>query len=346
MRIRNNFETGTLTGRKTIFAFVFMTAALLLLFAGNLVYGAVRIPLSDVVRILFGGFEGKATWQHIVLDSRLPQAVTALLAGASLAVSGLMLQTLFRNPLAGPSILGISDGANLGVAIVMIYFAAGSYIATILGAFVGAAVVLAVIIWFSHKVNNNVMLLIIGIMVGYLASSVISILNFRASADKVHQYVMWGMGDFSGVSVEKLPYFALFAVAGLIVALLLVKPLNTLLLGESYAQNLGINVRRTRLAILLCTGILTAATTAFCGPISFIGLAVPHVARLLLGSSNHKFLVPVTILSGAGTALLCNMLTILPGGNEVLPLNAITPLIGAPVILYVIVNRRNIQYFN
>ena len=346
MRIRNNFETGTLTGRKTIFAFVFMTAALLLLFAGNLVYGAVRIPLSDVVRILFGGFEGKATWQHIVLDSRLPQAVTALLAGASLAVSGLMLQTLFKNPLAGPSILGISDGANLGVAVVMIYFGAGSYISTILGAFVGAAAVLAVIIWFSHKVNNNVMLLIIGIMVGYLASSVISILNFRASADKVHQYVMWGMGDFSGVSVEKLPYFALFAVAGLIVALLLVKPLNTLLLGESYAQNLGINVRRTRLAILLCTGILTAATTAFCGPISFIGLAVPHVARLLLGSSNHKFLVPVTILSGAGIALLCNMLTILPGGNEVLPLNAITPLIGAPVILYVIVNRRNIQYFN
>ncbi|MDO5442827.1 MAG: iron ABC transporter permease [Bacteroidia bacterium] len=332
--------------KNSVVLFSMMALAVLILFACNLALGSVRIPFADVVRILSGSFTGRETWRHIVLDSRLPQAVTALFAGASLATSGLLLQTLFRNPLAGPSILGISDGANLGVALVMIYFSATSYISTILAAFVGALAVLAIIIGFSHKVNNNVMLLIIGIMVGYLASSLISIINFHASADRVHQFVIWGMGDFSGVSLEKLPYYAAFAIFGLLAAMLLIKPLNALLLGESYASNLGVNVRRSRFFILICTGILTASTTAFCGPISFIGLAVPHIARLLLGTSNHKQLVPVTILSGSATALLCNVLTVMPGGNEVLPLNAITALIGAPVIIYVIVNRRNIQYFS
>lgn len=335
-----------MTRRKKTILYSVTGAALLLLFFGNLFYGSVRIPAGDILRILSGHFSGRETWRHIILESRLPQAVTAILAGSSLAVSGLMLQTLFKNPLAGPSILGISDGANLGVAIVMIYFASTSYISTVLAAFAGAAAVLAAIIWFSHKVRNNVMLLIIGIMMGYLASSVISILNFRASSDKVHQYVMWGMGDFSSISLDKLPWFAALAVAGLAVAILLIKPLNALLLGESYASNLGVNVRRSRLMILICTGILTAATTAFCGPVSFIGLAVPHVARLLLGSSNHQHLLPVTLLSGASIALLCNIFTLLPGDNGVLPLSAVTPIIGAPVILYVIINRRNIQYFN
>ncbi|MDD2594208.1 MAG: iron ABC transporter permease [Bacteroidales bacterium] len=325
---------------------IFLGIILLLLFACNLAYGSLSIPLKSVIEILFGSFEGKQTWAQIVLQSRLPQAVTALLAGSSLAISGLLLQTLFKNPLAGPSILGISDGANLGVAIAMIYFSVGSYVTTILSAFAGAAVVLIIIIYFSKKVQNNVMFLIIGIMMGYLASSVISILNYHASADKVHQYVMWGMGDFSGVSLEKLPYFASFAIAGLILSLLLIKPLNALLLGETYAANLGVKIKSTRILILLCTGLLTATATAFCGPISFIGLAVPHIARLTLGSSNHKQLVPVTILAGGCVALLCNLLTVVPGSNSVLPLNAITPIIGAPIIIYVIVNRKNIQYFN
>lgn len=326
--------------------FVVMAVALVLLFLGNLVYGTVHIPLKSVLQILLGSFEGRQTWYHIVMDSRLPQAVTALLAGASLAVSGLLLQTLFKNPLAGPSILGISDGANLGVALAMIYFSVNSYVTTIQAAFAGAAVILAIIIWFSHKVHNNVMLLIIGIMVGYLASSVISILNFHASADKVRQFVMWGMGDFSAVSVQKLPWFASFAVVGLAASVLLIKPLNALLLGEAYAANLGVKVRRARVMVLLCTGLLTATATAFCGPVSFIGLAVPHVARLLLGTSDHRPLLPMTILSGACIALLCNMLTVVPGSSSVLPLNAVTPIIGAPIIIYVIVNRKNIQYFN
>ena len=332
--------------RKQRWVYAGLVIALLVLFFGGLVYGAVRIPLGDVLRILTGSYEGKEAWQHIVLESRLPQAVTALLAGSSLAVSGLMLQTLFKNPLAGPSILGISDGANLGVAIAMIYLGAASYLTTILAALVGAFTVLIIILGFSRKVSSNVMLLIIGIMVGYLASSVISILNYHASADKVHQYVMWGMGDFSGVSLSKLPWLAGFSLAGLLGALLLIKPLKALLLGEAYATNLGVNVRRARVLILICTGILTAVITAFCGPVSFIGLAVPHIARLLLGSANHRQLLPVTLLAGACIALLCSLLTVTPGSNTVLPLSAITPIIGAPVIIYVIVNRKNIHYFH
>ncbi len=336
--------------------YILLLSFLVFLFLGGLMYGAVSIPIEGVINILMGEPTGKPAWENIILQARLPQAVTALLAGASLAVSGLLLQTLFRNPLAGPSILGISDGANLGVAAIMLYFGGSlgmitelpisGYLAVIMAAFVGAAIILGIIIWFSAKVKSNVMLLIIGIMIGYLASSLISILNYYASTDKVHAFVMWGLGNFSGVSLMQLPYFLLFSLLGLLLAILLIKPLNALLLGEMYAANLGIKIKRTRILILFCTGVLTATTTAFCGPISFIGLAVPHIARLLLGSSNHQLLVPVTMLAGACIALLCNILMVVPGANTILPLNAVTPLLGAPVIIYVIVNRKNIQYFN
>ena len=330
--------------------------SLLILFAVSLAYGAVSIPFDQVLQILTGHEVERPAWQSIVLQSRLPQAITAVLAGAALAVSGLLLQTLFRNPLAGPSILGISDGANLGVAAVLLYFGGSlsqvtdwpisGYAAIILAAFVGASLILSLIIYFSAKVKNNVMLLIIGIMIGYLTSSLISILNYYASTDKVHAFVMWGLGNFSGVSLEQLPFFSICTISGLLLSLLLVKPLNALLLGECYAANLGIRVKRARLFILICTGLLTATTTAFCGPVSFIGLAVPHMARLLLGSSNHTLLVPVTMLTGACVALLCNILMVIPGSNQILPLNAVTPMLGAPVIIYVIINRKNIQYFN
>lgn len=330
--------------------------SLLILFAVSLAYGAVSIPFDQVLQILTGHEVERPAWQSIVLQSRLPQAITAVLAGAALAVSGLLLQTLFRNPLAGPSILGISDGANLGVAAVLLYFGGSlsqvtdwpisGYAAIILAAFLGASLILSLIIYFSAKVKNNVMLLIIGIMIGYLTSSLISILNYYASTDKVHAFVMWGLGNFSGVSLEQLPFFSICTISGLLLSLLLVKPLNALLLGERYAANLGIRVKRARLFILICTGLLTATTTAFCGPVSFIGLAVPHMARLLLGSSNHTLLVPVTMLTGACVALLCNILMVIPGSNQILPLNAVTPMLGAPVIIYVIINRKNIQYFN
>lgn len=342
--------------KQSLSIYVWLSICLVLLFAGSLVYGAVSIPLDAVADILMGNETVKESWRQILLNSRLPQAVTALLTGASLAVSGLLLQTLFKNPLAGPSILGISDGANLGVAAVMLYFGGtlnmvnslpmSGYLAIVVAAFAGACLILGIIIFFSTKVKSNVMLLIIGIMVGYMASSMISILNYYASTDKVHAFVMWGMGDFSGVSSQQLPFFTTCSLVGLLLSILLIKPLNALLLGEMYAANLGIKVKRTRVLILLCTGILTATATAFCGPISFIGLAVPHIARLLLGSSNHKLLLPVTLLTGSCVALLCNIVMVLPGGNGILPLNAVTPLIGAPVIIYVIMNRKNIQYFN
>ncbi len=335
-----------------------LVVAIVALFISNLIYGAVDIPLRSVIDILFGGGDvERPSWVHIVRESRLPQAYTALLAGGALAVSGLMLQTLFRNPLAGPDILGISNGANLGVAIVMLMLGGtaqfvvgdiefGGYIVIVMAAIIGAMAVLGLILWFSARVNSNTMLLIVGIMVGYIVSSFISVLNYQASSDKVHAFVMWGMGDFSGVSMSKLPYFVSFVVVGLVGSMLLIKPLNALLLGESYAANLGVRIKATRMMILVCTGLLTASATAFCGPISFIGLAVPHIARMMLRRSNHQQLVPATILLGAIMALLCNLLTILPFSNQVFPLNAVTPLLGAPVIIYVILNRKNIQYFN
>ncbi|MFR9597299.1 MAG: iron ABC transporter permease [Rikenellaceae bacterium] len=338
--------------------YLLLTVAIAALFFANLIFGAVHIPFGGVLEILMGDPSSgvKPSWIHIVYESRLPQTITALLAGSALAISGLMLQTLFRNPLAGPSILGISDGANLGVAIVMLAFGGAvqiipglpisGYLTIIIAAIIGAMAVLSIIIWFSSRVRSNTMLLIVGIMVGYMVSSLISILNFRASSDKVHAFVMWGMGNFSGVSMEKLPYFSLFILIGLACALLLIKPLNALLLGEMYAANLGVKIKPARISILVCTGVLTATATAFCGPISFIGLAVPHMSRLVLGSSNHNHLVPMTILLGGCIALLCNLLTVLPGDNQIFPLNAVTPILGAPVIIYVILNRKNIQYFN
>mgnify|MGYP000948410987 CR=1 FL=1 len=342
--------------RSKSYIYILLSVLLVVLFVISLVYGSVSIPLGAVWDILTGQETERIAWQHILLQSRLPQSCTAILAGASLAVSGLLLQTLFKNPLAGPSILGITDGANLGVAAVMLYFgsslgqmtgfAVNAYLTIVLAAFIGASLVLAIIIYFSTKVKSNVLLLIIGIMVGYLVSSVISILNFYASADRIHAFVMWGLGNFSGVSREQLPYFAFFSLTGLFVALLLIKPLNALLLGEMYAANLGVKIKRTRFLILFCTGLLAASVTAFCGPISFIGLAVPHIARLMLGSSNHKSLLPVTLITGSCVALLCTILMVVPGSNTILPLNAVTPLLGAPVIIYVLLNRKSIQYFN
>jgi iron complex transport system permease protein len=321
---------------------------IVILFLCNLFQGTVSIPASAVMDILLGRQVEHPAWASIVLQSRLPQAITALLAGAALAVSGLMLQTLFQNPLAGPSILGISSGANLGVAIVMLYAGgiAGINFSSILAAFTGAILVLLLILYFSAKLRSNVLVLIIGMMVGYLASSGISILNAFAPSESIRSYVLWGLGSFSTVTSMQIPLYSATVIAGLLGSVLLIKPLNLLLLGEHYASNLGVNIKRTRIFILIVTGFLTAVVTAFCGPVSFIGLAVPHVARMMLGTSNQQLLVPATLLSGAAVALLCNLLTILPFGNSLLPLNAVTPLLGAPIIIYVLLNRKNMRNFN
>lgn len=332
-----------------------MAAATVVLAVANLLFGSADIPLWAVADILSGGEPENETWKFIVLELRLPQCITALLCGASLSVSGLMLQTVFSNPLADSSILGISSGASLGVALVILAgggavtagaFTLSGFISVLFGAFAGAAAILGIILLLSTVIKNSVMLLIVGIMIGYVASSLISLLNFFSSAEGVQSYMVWGMGNFGGVSAEQLPAFTVVVLLGLAMAVLLIKPMNALLLGTRYAENLGINIKRVRNLMLVSTGILTAVTTSFCGPISFIGLAVPHVARLMLGTSNHNSLVPVTLLTGAATALLCNLICIMPGDSGIIPLNAVTPVLGAPVIIYVIINQRKIQYFN
>ncbi len=332
-----------------------LAGIIVVLMAANLAFGSVDIPLKAVGNILFGGEVEKESWQFIVWESRVPQCITALLCGAALSASGLMLQTVFSNPLADSSILGISSGASLGVALVLLAgggsivageFALSGFLSVVAGAFAGAVLVMAVIMFLSVVIKNNVMLLIAGIMIGYVVSSVISLLNFFSTVEGVHSFVIWGMGNFGGVSMAQLPGFSIVTLLGLLVAILLIKPLNALLLGTRYAENLGINIRRIRNWLLLATGLLTAVTTAFCGPVAFIGLAVPHMARLMLGTSNHNSLMPVTLLTGSAVALLCNLICILPGEAGIIPLNAVTPLLGAPVIIYVIVNQRKIQYFN
>ena len=322
-----------------------LVVTILLLLVINLVYGSVHIPFRQVTAILAGQPCERESWRFIVVESRLPQAVTALLAGGALAVCGLLLQTAIRNPLADPSIFGINSGAGLGVALVMLAsggtitagaWSVSGFMAVMAGAFAGARGVMALIWLFSTRVRSNILLLIIGIMVGYVASSAITVLNFFATQEGVKSYMVWGMGNFGGVSLEQLPLFSVLVVSGLVCAMLLIKPLNVFLLGERYAENLGVNIVRTRNMLLVVTGVLTSVVTTFCGPVSFIGLAVPHVARLLLRTDNHLTLLPFTLLCGAAMGLLCDALCVLPGDIGVIPLSAVTPIIGAPVIVYVI----------
>ena len=321
---------------------------IIILFFLNIILGSVDIPLSSILNILCGDESQKSSWQFIILQSRLPQAITATLAGGSLAISGLMLQTAFRNPLADPSIFGISSGAGLGVAIVMLFLGGSittgvititGYAAIFLSAFVGAMIVMAIIFCFSLCVRSSVMLLIIGIMIGYLSSSAISLLNFFSTEEGVKTYYIWGLGDFGSITLQQIPFFATVCLIGLLASLLLIKPLNILLLGERYAENLGISIKVIRNLLLVITGLLTAIVTAFCGPISFIGLIVPHIARMIIKSDDHRIIIPTTILIGSAVALFCNLMCIMPGSHGVIPLNAITPIIGAPVIIYIIMRR-------
>lgn len=337
-----------MTKNNTIVLSLALSFCICLLLMLNLLVGSVSIPTHDVLAILSGQDVGKPSWQFIILQSRLPQALTALLCGAALSTSGLLLQTSFQNPLAGPSIFGINSGAALGVALVMLLlggsvstalFSVGGAWAVLLAAFVGAMAVTGIIFMFAQWVKSSVMLLIIGMMLGYLASSAIALLNFFATQEGVKSFTMWGMGNFGGVSLSQLPMFTGAIVVGLVGSVLLIKPLNALLLGETYARNLGVNVRSVRSWLLVITGWLTAVTTAYCGPVAFIGLAVPHLARLVIGTDNHLQLLPITMAMGALIALLCQLVCVLPGSQGILPLNAVTPLIGAPVIIYIIWKR-------
>ena len=335
--------------KRNVCIILLLVAGIIVLFAMSLIVGSVRIPLADVCDILFDKFDGKESWKYIVMENRLPQALTAMLCGASLAVCGLMLQTAFRNPLAGPDVFGISSGAGLGVAIVMLLlggsvsttmFTVSGFLAILTSAFIGAIVVTMIILFLSTMVRNSVLLLIVGLMVGYVSSSAVALLNFFASEEGVKSYMVWGMGNFGGVSMNHMLLFALLCLVGIIASIFLIKPLNIMLLGTQYAESLGINIRQIRNLLLVTVGLLTAVTTAFCGPISFIGLAIPHISRLLFRTDNHQILLPGTVLTGAVIALFCNLICYLPGELGIIPLNAVTPLIGAPVIIYVIIKRR------
>ncbi|MBD5370220.1 MAG: iron ABC transporter permease [Bacteroides sp.] len=314
----------------------------------NLYLGSVSIPFDEVNDILFHGGDPEGPLRFIVVHSRLPQAVTGLLAGSALTVSGLMLQTAFRNPLAGPSILGISSGSSLGVALVILLaggtvsagsYSWGGYMAVLIGSFAGSILVMGVLLLFAAWLKNNLMMLIAGIMVGYLTSSVITLLNYVSTAEGVQGYAMWGMGNFNGVSLGQLPLFATGICGGLLLAVLMVKPLNIMLLGENYARNLGVNMTRLRNMLLLTTGILVSIVTAYCGPVSFIGLAVPHIVRMIFRVSDHRVIIPGSIVTGGMVGLTCNLLCVVPD-NMVLPLNGVTPLIGVPVVMYVIFKGR------
>ena len=319
-----------------------------LLIIDNILFGSVSIPADAVINILLGNESEKSSWNYIVVESRLPQAITALLSGMALSVSGLMLQTAFRNPLADPSIFGISSGAGLGAAFVMLLFGGtmtagqvsfSGYAAVFLGAFLGAMAVMAVVFAFSLLVFFFSMLLIVGIMIGYIASSAISLLNFFATEEGVKSYLVWGLGSFGGVSMRQLPLFTTVTILSLLSSLLLIKPLNIIQLGRSYAENLGIRTHVVRNCLLVITGLLTAVVTSFCGPVSFIGLAVPHLSRMMIRTSHHGILMPVTMLTGSVVALFCNLISALPSSAGLIPLNAITPVLGAPVVIFVIMRK-------
>lgn len=338
-------------GSKGMTAIWVMTAIIVALIAGVLFSGSVEIGGREVAGALWrlvSGDRGYDISDLIVGGVRLPMALTALLAGMGLSVSGLLLQTTFNNPLAGPSILGISTGASLGVAVVMLAFGGwlgggiGYYAGILTGAFVGAAVVMLALLVFSMLVKGNAMLLIVGILIGYLASSAISLLNFFSTQQGVHSYVIWGMGNFAGLTWDRVWALAVPTVLLTACAMLMIKPLNAMLLGRQYAESMGVDVKRTRNVLLVISGALAAVVTAFCGPIGFLGLVMPHVARMLTGTSNHRALLPATAVAGGGGALLCAWLSVVCGGGQIIPVNAITPIISVPVIVYVIITRRKI----
>lgn len=320
------------------------------LFALNLFVGSVMVPLGDIIKVLLKENTDN-TLSVIVFDYRMPQAVTALLAGAALAVAGLLMQTLFRNPLADPSMLGISSGASLGVGTVILLtgaisgaaissFGWWSTIGVSLAAFIGAVAVLFIMLAFSARMKNMTTLIIIGLMIAYLAGSITDIMKFFSLKEDIHAFVIWGMGSFSGVGTSKMAIYSISVIIGLVATFFLSKNLNILLLGEMYAENLGVNIKRNSVLIILVSGYLTAIVTAYCGPIAFVGLAMPHIARFLFKSSDHRLLIPATMLIGMDMTLFCNLIARMPGFDGNLPVNAVTAFIGAPVVISVIMKSK------
>lgn len=350
-RVQTHEQSWPRTGQRGLLLMLLL-AGLLALFLLNITTGSVDIPVNNILRILLGGEADKAIWETIVLKFRLPKAVTAMLGGAALSVAGLQMQTLFRNPLADPFVLGISSGASLGVALVVL--TGGTVGATLIAelgllghfttvgaASLGAFLVMGIVLLVAQKVEGSLTLLIVGLMFGYMTSAFVSLLMYFSLSERIQAYIHWTFGSFDGVTWEQMRVFAPITLLGLLLAYAQAKPLNALLLGDTYARSMGVSIRRTRILIILSTALLAGAVTAFCGPIGFIGVAVPHLCRSLLMTSDHRTLIPATMFMGAGLALSADLIAQLP--PVILPLNVVTALIGAPVITWVILRRRHLR---
>ncbi len=333
---------------------VLLTVCLPVVAIVSLTAGSVSIPIRDIAGILFGYPSANPAWDQIVVNLRVPRALTAILAGAALSLSGLQMQTMFRNPLAGPFVLGISSGASLGVALVVL--AAGAGASTLIAgldtfgnfglafaASTGAGTVLGLVLGVSRRVENNMTLLILGLMFGYVSGAMVSVLIYFSASNVAQAYLIWTFGSFAGVTWSQLTVYGPLAVVGLLVGLFSSKALNALLLGETYAASLGLTVWRARFWILSSASMLAGVTTAFCGPIAFLGIAVPHLSRSILNTSDHRVLIPAACLMGAIVALISDLVARVPGSHITLPLNAVTALIGAPVVVWIVLRRRNIK---
>ncbi|MCA0153407.1 FecCD family ABC transporter permease [Winogradskyella vincentii] len=332
--------------------FLTLLIVLLLCFLVNISLGSISIPLGNVIEGLFGSLENE-TWQIIIKDFRLPKAITAILVGSGLGISGLLMQTLFRNPLAGPFVLGISSGASLGVAIIILGSGLfGGVFATyliskwsiVIAASLGSFLVLLAVLAVSSKVRDTMAILIIGLMFGSITAAVVSVLSYFSTAEQLQQYIFWGFGSLSNLSWNELSLFFGLYILGLFLAVFSIKNLNSLLLGDNYAKSLGLSLKRSRLVIILATSLIAGTITAFAGPIAFIGLAIPHLTRQIFRTSNHRILLPAVLLFGAIVMLVCDSIAQLPSSDYVLPINAITALVGAPVVIWLLVRQRKMMF--
>lgn len=333
--------------------FIVLILVLLIFFLLNISLGSVRIPFADVISSLTAQGASKSTWEYIIIEYRLPKALTAILAGSGLAVSGLLMQTLFRNPLAGPFVLGLSSGASLGVALLILGAGAfggfmGSFLLSqwslVIASALGSFLVLLAVLAVTLHVKDSMAILIIGLMFGSVTAAVVAVLSYFSTAEKLQQYIFWSFGSLGDLSWPGIIILALCCVLGVLIAFFSCKSLNALLLGENYAKSMGLRIKRTTLFIILATSILAGGITAFAGPIAFVGLAVPHLTRQLFTTSNHFVLLPAVLLTGAILMLICDTVAQLPFNEATLPINAITSLIGAPVVIWLLVRKRKLLF--
>jgi iron complex transport system permease protein len=328
--------------------YIMLPILLIILFLLNVSLGSVQIPLSETLKVFAGQTPSQPVWADIIIDFRLTKAFTCILAGGALALGGLLMQTLFRNPLAGPDVLGLSSGASLAVALVVMTSGMGSILFShsftlALAASIGCIFIFLLVLGIAQRVRDNISLLIIGLMIGAATSSIVSVLQFLSKAEDQQYYLVWTFGNLSSLNWNEIQILAVAVMIGISMSVFSIKSLNAWLLGDNYATSLGISVRKSRLLIIIGTSILTGSVTAFCGPIAFVGIAVPHLARLVIDTTNHKLLIPAVIMCGGVIMLFCDILSRFPGSDFILPINAITALIGAPVVIWVILRSKKVR---